>query len=64
MSLADTHTQWMMIYAKENKMFLPVRGVKMSSEEPIRIDEMGIEVCIVCDCAIEYNKCLCDMRGW
>jgi hypothetical protein len=28
-----------------------------------RIDEMGIEVCIVCDCAIEYNKCLCDMSG-
>ena len=21
-----------------------------------RIDEMGIEVCVVCDCAIEYNK--------
>jgi len=32
--------------------------------EPIRIDEMGIEVCLVCDCAIEHNTCLCDMRGW
>jgi hypothetical protein len=32
--------------------------------EPIRIDEMGIEVCILCDCAIENNTCLCDMRGW
>ncbi len=31
---------------------------------PIRIDEMGIEVCLVCDCAIEHNSCLCDMRGW
>jgi hypothetical protein len=39
-------------------------GRPMSSMEPIRVDEMGIEVCIVCDCAIEYNKCLCDMRGW
>jgi hypothetical protein len=27
----------------------------------IRIDEMGIEVCIVCDIATE--KCLCDMSG-
>jgi hypothetical protein len=36
----------------------------MSSEEPLRIDEFGIEVCIVCDCAVENNKCLCDMRGW
>ena len=32
--------------------------------EPIRIDEMGIEVCIVCECAVENNTCLCDMRGW
>ena len=32
--------------------------------EPIRIDEMGIEVCILCDCAVENNTCLCDMRGW
>ena len=23
--------------------------------EPIRIDELGIEVCLVCDCAIEHN---------
>ena len=36
----------------------------MSIREPIRIDEMGIEVCRVCDCAIEHNTCLCDMRGW
>ena len=36
----------------------------MSSDEPILIDEFGIEVCMVCDCAIEHNKCLCDMRGW
>ena len=39
-------------------------GRPMSSMEPIRVDEMGIEVCIVFDCAIEHNKCLCDMRGW
>ena len=30
--------------------------------EPIKIDEFGIEVCLVCDCAIENNTCLCDMR--
>jgi hypothetical protein len=32
--------------------------------EPSRIDEMGIEVCVLCDCAVENNTCLCDMRGW
>ena len=32
--------------------------------EPIRTDEFGIEVCSLCDCAIEHNTCLCDMRGW
>jgi len=32
--------------------------------EPIRIDEMGIEVCVLCDCAVENNTCLCDMKGW
>ena len=32
--------------------------------EPLRIDEMGIEVCVLCDCAVENNTCLCDMRGW
>ena len=26
--------------------------------EPIRVDEFGIEVCIVCDCAVENNTCL------
>jgi hypothetical protein len=39
----------------------------MSSADPIKIDEFGIEVCLVCDCAIENNTCLCDMRkegGW
>ena len=34
----------------------------MSSVDPIKIDEFGIEVCLVCDCAIENNTCLCDMR--
>jgi len=33
-------------------------------DEEIEIDEFGIEVCLVCDCAIEHGKCLCDMRGW
>ena len=32
--------------------------------EPLRIDEMGIEVCVLCDCAVENNTCICDMRGW
>ena len=26
-------------------------------------DEMFANV-LVCDCAIEHNTCLCDMRGW
>ena len=58
----DTHMRLKEIYEQANKLCLSVRSVKMS--ETIRIDEMGIEVCMVCDCAIEYNKCLCDMRGW
>lgn len=32
--------------------------------EPTTIDAFGIEVCINCDCAVENNTCLCDMRGW
>jgi len=32
--------------------------------EPTTVDVFGIEVCIVCDCAVENNTCLCDMRGW
>ena len=32
--------------------------------ESIVVDEFGIEVCLVCECAIEHGKCLCDMRGW
>jgi len=36
----------------------------MSSMEPITVDAFGIECCAVCDCAIENNSCLCDMRGW
>ena len=44
---------------------LNIERIKMNKDiEPLRIDEMGIEVCIVCDCAVENNKCLCDMRGW
>ena len=27
-------------------------------------DEMGIDVCIECDCAVEHNKCLCDDKVW
>jgi len=26
----------------------------------LRTDEMGIDVCIECDCAVEHNKCLCS----
>ena len=45
---------------------LSIERIEMNKRdtEPIRIDEMGIEVCILCDCAIENNTCLCDMRGW
>jgi len=44
---------------------LSIERIKMNKDiEPIRIDEMGIEVCILCDCAVENNTCLCDMRGW
>ena len=44
---------------------LSIERIKMNKDiEPIRIDEMGIEVCMVCDCAVENNTCLCDMRGW
>tara|TARA_R100000951_G_scaffold55962_1_gene47017 strand:- start:354 stop:539 length:186 start_codon:yes stop_codon:yes gene_type:complete len=44
---------------------LNIERIKMDKNiEPIRIDEMGIEVCILCDCAVENNTCLCDMRGW
>ena len=32
--------------------------------EPLKIDEFGIEVCVLCDCAVENNTCLCDMRCW
>ena len=32
--------------------------------EPTTVDAFGIEVCIVCDCAVENNTCLCDMRSW
>jgi len=32
--------------------------------EPCHRDEFGILVCALCDCAIENNTCLCDMRGW
>ncbi len=41
------------------------RSISMNKDmEPLRIDEMGIEVCVLCDCAVENNTCLCDMRGW
>jgi len=30
----------------------------------LRTDEMGIDVCIECDCAVEHNKCLCDDKVW
>ncbi len=44
---------------------LSIERIIMNKDiEPIRIDEMGIEVCILCDCAVENNTCLCDMRGW
>ena len=44
---------------------LSIERIKMNKDiEPIRVDEMGIEVCILCDCAVENNTCLCDMRGW
>lgn len=36
----------------------------MSSANPLRTDEFGIEVCIVCDCAVEHNECLCDDKRW
>jgi len=49
-----------MVYGK-----LSVWSIEMNKDiDPIRVDEFGIEVCLVCDCAIEHNKCLCDMRGW
>jgi hypothetical protein len=44
---------------------IPTGEINMNKDrEPIRVDEMGIEVCVLCDCAVENNTCLCDMRGW
>ena len=58
----DTHMRLQEIYERTNKLCLSVWSVKMNSREQeyeaivkqmSRIDEMGIEVCIVCDLPLE-----------
>ena len=36
---------------------------KNLKEHPSYTDVVtGLEVCTLCDCSIEYNKCLCDIQ--
>jgi hypothetical protein len=39
-------------------------GEGWSPSGGLRTDEMGIDVCIECDCAVEHDRCLCDDKRW